>query len=168
MVYFTAITLKLNTKPWKENGTTSKKEYKKQLNELCIAFNCNLAVDLGWEMDKLCQLHVHGTLVSEKILHRKKISNYYRNIYRKYSIWLRPIDDYTNWKSYCLKSGIQDQEKVYNLISDFYKVDENEELEQLEIASEIQDYDFVKFNHETKHWELKLKKKLTVFKNYLK
>lgn len=118
MLYFTAITLKLNTKPWNEGGVTSREIYTSQLNDICTHFKCNVSDVCGYELDKQCQLHIHTTLISKKMLHRKKICNYYRNLYKKYSIWLVPVSGLKNWEDYCLKAG--NEEEKYHWLCRFY------------------------------------------------
>jgi len=121
MVYYTAITLKLNTKPWNEGGVTSRDLYESQLIDLCFKFSCKVSDVCGYELDKQCQLHVHTTLISKSVLHRKKICNYFRKEYKKYSIWLVPITGLKNWEKYCLKTGNAHECVKYEKLCQYYE-----------------------------------------------
>lgn len=142
MVFYTAITLKLNTKPWIEGGITSRENYSQQLHAIASKFNATLDNVEGYELDKQCQLHVHATLVSTKILHRVSICKWYRHTYKKHSIWLVPISNLKNWKEYCLKTG--NEEEKYHMLCRFYDRDNYDKWDF--------NYDDVKLNKQ-KHWE---------------
>lgn len=152
--YYTAITLKLNTKPWNEGGITSREKYTQQLAALASKFNCTVDSVVGYELDKQCQLHVHTTLVSTKILHRVSICKWYRRTYEKYSIWLVPVSSLSNWKDYCLKTG-NDEEK-YHWLCRFYSNNYPDEFNDEEAIRNIWHKRFhladVKLN-KVNHWE---------------
>ncbi len=117
MVFYTAITLKLNTKPW--NQTTSDILYLQQLKDLSKHFNCRLHVDYGFEMDKQCQMHIHATLVSKLPLFRKKVCTFYRKKYKNHSIWLRPVESLAKWINYCQKASF-DERMAYSVVCKYY------------------------------------------------
>lgn len=118
MVYFTAITLKLNSKPWIK--TTSDTIYFGQLMDIATKYKCKIHTQYGFEMDKQCQLHIHATLKSKKPLFRKKVCSYYRKTYKNHSIWLRPVENLEKWVSYCNKSSF-DERMCYKTIVKYYK-----------------------------------------------
>ncbi len=128
MVFYTAITLKLNTKPW--NQTTSDVLYLSQLKDITNKFNVRLHSDYGFEMDKQCQMHVHATLVSKTPLYRKKVCNYYRKNYKNHSIWLRPVESLPKWISYCTKSSF-DERMAYKIIIKYYKKPEKYDIKNI-------------------------------------
>lgn len=117
MVYLTAITLKLNTKPWLQ--TTSETQYISQLHSIATKFSCKIHLQYGFEMDNQCQLHIHATLKSKRPLFRKKICSYYRSLYKNHSIWLRPVTSFDKWVSYCTKSSF-DERMTYIKIAKYY------------------------------------------------
>lgn len=134
MVYFTAITLKLNTKPWIQ--TTSHEKYLSQLHDLATEYKCQIHLQYGFEMDKQCQMHIHATLKSKKPLFRKKVCAYYRKKYKNHSIWLRPVEELDKWISYCTKSSFDERmcykkiKKYYNPEKVEYKIDNIKKLHQ--------------------------------------
>jgi len=154
MAYYTAITLKLNTKPWKQDGVTSRHNYSLQLAALAIKFNCTVDSVHGYELDKQCQLHVHTTLVSTKILHRASICKWYRHKYQKHSIWLVPITNLRNWQGYCQKTG--NEEEKYHWLCRFYSENYPDEFNDEEMIRNIQHTRFTLADIQlniANHWE---------------
>ena len=150
MVYYTAITLKLNTKPWKENGITSRENYLHQLNNLANKFNCKLDKTIGCEMDKCCQLHVHCIIINKKILHRVTICKYYKSIFKNHSIWLEPVNNLENWRIYCKKAN-NEEEKDYHYLCKFYYDNSHEfDINKYQSRKDCK----YKINNQ-KHWEKK-------------
>ncbi len=116
MVYYTAITMKLNTKPWQ--CVTSRENYTAQINYICNKYDCQQVGSMGWELDSNCQLHCHTTLKSNKALFRKNICSDYRKTFKKHNIWLVPINSFKNWEEYCTKTG--NEEAKYHWICRYY------------------------------------------------
>lgn len=151
MVYYTAITIKLNVKPWIHNGVTSAENYTLQLSQLITKFKVSLDLVTGWELDKQCQLHFHGTLVSTKIIHRMNICKWYRRTFKKHSIWLVPITDLSNWRGYCNKAG-NDEEK-YHWLCRYYNNNYPEwQNKKLIFSNKLINLDNIKLNSKN-HWE---------------
>lgn len=152
MVHYTAITLKLNTKPWKQGGVTSCENYRQQLHNIANKFDCQLGKVCGVELDEYCQLHVHTTLVSNKILHRANICKYYRRTFKKHSIWLVPVTNEEAWDDYCLKTG--NQEELYHWLCRYY---DNNYPEQFNKETAIRNNETIKipeniFLNSKNHW----------------
>lgn len=150
MVHYTAITLKLNTKPWKK--VTSKESYMEQLNWICQKYDCQLVGSIAWELDNFCQLHTHTTLQSNKVLFRKKICTDYRKTFKNHNIWLVPDINLVNWNLYCTKSP--DEEAKYHWLCRYYQ---EAYPEQFNNEQAIRNHDTFNLNDVTinsqNHWE---------------
>lgn len=152
MVNYTAITLKLNTKPWKQNGVTSLEIYYQQLALICNKFSIRYSKEhVGCEMDKLGQLHIHTTLISKNVLHRMSIIKEYRKNFKGYQMFLRPVNNLQKWIDYCEKTG--NEEEKYHWMCRYYS---NNYPEQFNNEQAIRNY---KFNisdwklNSRNHWE---------------
>lgn len=150
MVYYTAITLKLNTKPWQ--SVTSSENYLKQLNYICHTHDCQLMDIVAWEIDNCCQLHCHATLKSKKALFRKNICSDYRKHFKKHNIWLVPISQPKNWHDYCSKS--ENEEPKYHWLCRYY---DSNYPEQFNNESNVRANDSFNldnlFINKQNHWE---------------
>ena len=149
MEYYTAITLKLNTKPWKK--VTSKENYMQQYNWICQNYDCQLVGSIAWELDKCCQLHTHAILKSTKVLFRKKISTEYRKTFKNHHIWLVPDINCKNWNEYCTKT--YDEEAKYHWLCRYYQ----EEYEEYNNEEKIREGTGIQLNdviiNKQNHWE---------------
>lgn len=150
MVYYTAITLKLNTKPWKK--ITSKENYMEQLNWICSKYDCQLTGSIAWELDQCCQLHTHTTLKSKKALFRKNICTEYRKQFKNHNIWLVPDINNNRWDEYCSKSP--DEEEKYHWLCRYYQEEYPEQYNNEKAIREGTGHklDDV-FINKTNHWE---------------
>lgn len=74
---FTGVTIKLNTAPFKEGGYTSAHNYRQIINYLLELIKKQVGSvsieDIVFEMDSRCQLHCHLTIMTKKVIFRKKI-----------------------------------------------------------------------------------------------
>lgn len=124
----TAVTITLNTVPWKK--LTSAHNYMCIINK--VKQLANGTVDwktVGWELNGNCQLHCHFTLISKKPVVIAKIINQlkaqkhywkYHSIdnFANYRLHFKPLkttSDIERWTGYCLKAG--DQRPFYNRVA---------------------------------------------------
>lgn len=152
MVYYTAITLKLNTKPWKQGGVTSLENYHQQLAWICNKYKIKWDQQhVGCELDKLGQLHVHTTLISSNVLHRMSIIKEYRKHFKYYQMFLVPVNNLQKWVDYCIKTG--NEEEKYHWLCRYY---DNNYPNEYNNEEAIRNYKFElaewKLNTR-KHWE---------------
>lgn len=149
MVYYTAITLKLNTKPWKK--VTSSENYIQQINYICQKYDCQQIGSIAWELDKCCQLHLHTTLKSEKALFRKNICSDYRKTFKKHNIWLVPVSSVKNWNEYVTKTD--NEEERYHWLCRYY----NNNYPEYNNETAIRNHDRIKLDdivlNKQNHWE---------------
>lgn len=151
----TSVTLKLNTALFK-SGYTSGHDYMQILTQLAYLGKAKLHETVAFELDKFCQLHVHATLISYKVLYRNKIIKQLKedkdnvlsdlgikNI-SKYTCYLKPIgnNELKYWLRYCKKQP--DMRNAYYEILRFYTHNECPEDDCL------LNYDIVKVEREDK------------------
>ena len=151
MKHYTAVTITLNTVPWKQ--LTSAHNYCVIINKLKQL--CKASLDwkyLGWELNGNCQLHCHFTLVTNKrivpphMIRRMKGQTHYWKYhsianYSNYRIHFKSIktkEDLERWVLYCKKT--KDMRSLYNRVA-------HDLSNKLYPDLDLVDYD-VEFNHE--------------------
>jgi len=128
MQHHTAITIVLNTVPWKQ--LTSAHNYSVIINKLKQLTGSLIDWStIGWELNGNSQLHCHFTLHSKKrivpphITKKMKAQKHYWKYhsipnfsnYRFHFKDLKTTSDIERWTDYCLKTG--DQRPLYNRVA---------------------------------------------------
>lgn len=153
--YFYALTIKLNTAPWKRGGTVSGEDVYFIVNQVIrsTGYKNNyhsypLPSHSAWELDSKCQLHLHTIVNTERAIYRKRIQQEIKTDPRlkNYSVFIQPLDlnevDY--WQRYCSKS--RDMREIYYRLQQFYQ---NPEI--IEDFSELADLD-IEYDTANRHF----------------
>lgn len=151
---FTAVTIKLNTAPWKPGGTVNEETVFKILHRInsmeseSYLFN---QFPVKWELDSKCQLHCHTTVATKKILYRNKVLAKIKEDIpeaARYSIFLKPLAkaELEYWVAYCNKHK-DDIRPLYYRIQQYYH---NPKV--IEDFSDLADYD-IEYNTKTGHFQ---------------
>ena len=148
---FTAVTIKLNTAPWKYNGTVNEETVYQIIHNLYKACDAPVVLHpVKWELDTKCQLHCHTTLETKKTVFRNKVLSYIKEHLDvpNYHIFLKPIanQELVYWQAYCNKVKV-DVRPLYYRIVQFYR---NPKV--IEDFSDLADYD-IEYNSKTGHFQ---------------
>jgi len=151
--YFYAITIKLNTAPWKYGGTVNEED----VHSICHLISKSTTkndyptlafYDKAWELDSKCQLHLHTTIATERAVYRKRILELLKldPRYKNYSIFIQPLppDEVDYWQRYCAKA--RDAREVYYRLQQYYN-----KPEIIEDFSELADLD-IEYDTANKHF----------------
>lgn len=153
--YFYALTIKLNTAPWKHGGTVSGEDVFSIVNMVIrsTGYKNNyhsypLPSHSAWELDSKCQLHLHTLVETERAIYRKRIQQEIKQDprYKNYSVYIQPLElsEVDFWQRYCSKS--RDMREIYYRLQLFYQ---NSEI--IEDFSELADLD-IEYDSANRHF----------------
>lgn len=152
--YFYALTIKLNTAPWKHGGTVSGEDVYQIVNKVIQSTlkkddsSYHLINLDAWELDSKCQLHLHTLVNTERAIYRKRIQQEIKADprYKNYSVFIQPleINEVDYWQRYCSKS--RDMREIYYRLQQFYQ---NPEI--IEDFSELADLD-IEYDTANRHF----------------
>ncbi len=164
--FHSAVTIKLNTAPWKRNGIVNEETVYQIIhsifqsqNEPNPTFTNHVAQDLSiillpvkWELDSKCQLHLHTTIETSKPIYRKRTLKFIKDNVKNsknYSTYIKPIshDELDYWLRYLAKTKIDVRPLYYRIITYYHA-----QPQVIEDFSDIADYD-VEYNSKTSHFE---------------
>ncbi len=146
---FSAVTIKLNTAPWKPNGVTNEETILQILHSL----SPNQVVIPKYELDSKCQLHAHATVqTAGPIFRNKAIATIKETLphTKPYAIYIKAITsstELTYWHAYCRKTNF-DPRPLYYRICAYY----HSKPRVIEDFSDLADFD-VEYNSKTRHFE---------------
>lgn len=148
---FSAVTIKLNTAPWKHGGTVNEETVYQIIHNIYKACQCDIILHpVKWELDSHCQLHCHTTVETPKTIFRNKILTYIKEHLdvKNYSTYIKPIanGELGYWQQYCNKVK-KDVRPLYYRIIQFYR-----NPKELEDFSDLADYD-CEYNTKTGHFQ---------------
>lgn len=148
----TAITIKLNTAPWKQGGIANEETYCEMLNKIREQVNGVIYHPIAWELDKNCQLHCHATIFSNFTVYRNKAINSCKNVKDNHSVFIKEIQNSREvhyWIQYCKKS--QDMRRMYyDNIAYTYQSD-TRQVDMLTLQSDMAD-SFIELDSKYWHW----------------
>ena len=147
---FTAVTIKLNTAPWKHGGTVNEETVHKILDK--IRPDNSILYPIKWELDSKCQLHCHTTIESPKTLFRNQVLSSIREDIpesKRYSVYLKAIEkaELVYWFAYCNKHH-DDIRPIYYRLQQYYHY----QPLVIEDFSDLADYD-IEYNPKTQHFQ---------------
>ena len=173
---FSAVTIKLNTAPWKPNGVTNEETIAQIL--YALKQNCRHIGPHGhlsyifqhppkWELDSKCQLHAHATIQTVGPIYRNKAIAQIKETLphtKPYAIYIKTINssqELAYWRAYCEKTTF-DPRPLYYRICAYY----HSKPRVIEDFSDLADYD-VEYNSKTRHFEYIDSSKVKLFEtNY--
>ena len=149
---FTAVTIKLNTAPWKHGGTVNEETVHKILDVINWRQLLSVLYPIRWELDSKCQLHCHTTIESPKTLFRNQVLEAIKEAIpeaKNYSVYLKPIEkaELEYWLAYCNKHK-DDIRPIYYRLQQYYHY----KPLVIEDFSDLADYD-IEFNSKTQHFQ---------------
>lgn len=150
----TAVTIKLNTAPWKPNGIASEEIIAEFLNIIRQSVYGVIFYPFAWELDKNCQLHVHATIFSNFTIYRNKVINKCKAINDKYQIYIKEIEtkeEVKYWMQYCRKCP--DMRRLYYEKIAFCYQDANKEQCMLDCQDELADIFIELDKSDTNTWK---------------
>ncbi len=147
---FTAVTIKLNTAPWKHGGTVNEETVHKILDK--IRPDSSYLYPIKWELDSKCQLHCHTTIESPKTLFRNQVLSAIKEDLpesQRYSVYLKAIEkaELVYWLAYCNKHH-DDIRPIYYRLQQYYHY----KPLVTEDFSDLADYD-IEYNSKTQHFQ---------------
>ncbi len=152
---FTAVTIKLNTAPWKHGGTVNEETVYKIIDKIRESTPLSYLYPVKWELDSKCQLHCHTTIESKKTLFRNKVLEAIKEdipAAKNYSVYLKQIEkgELGHWLLYCNKQKC-DIRPIYYRLQHFYHY-KSPPCGIIEDFSDLADYD-IEYNTKTKHFQ---------------
>lgn len=111
-----AITVTIPKAPWKFTANED--------TMVSIINSCGNLITYQWELNSICQLHVHAHVQSKYSIYITKLLNSLKIKYPDYRVFIEKLKttaDVSKWRNYIIKHSMTKTNELYYLIVSYYR-----------------------------------------------